>query len=263
MLRIAFAFAVLAVATAHAADSWVGQKVFWKDGARLKVGEREVDSTFLDMPALVTHVSGAWLWTGQAWLRESDALTVDQALDFYTEQITQKPSNSANWLNRGIVWHEKGELDNAIKDYTEAIRLGPQTAVAYSNRGWARQQHGDYGGALSDYSAALKIDPQDDATLSNAAWLRATCLDATYRDGAKSLKNATRACELSSWKDWASVDTLAAAYAEKGDFDQAVKWQAKAIELATASAVKAQLELRLDLYKAGKPYREEPKAKTP
>lgn len=50
----------------------------------------------------------------------------------------------------------------------------------------------------------------------------------------------------------------AAAYAENGEFGEAVKWQEKAIELAPTSE-KADLRSRLELYKSGKPYRDEPK----
>ena len=85
--------------------------------------------------------------------------------------------------------------------------------------------------------------------MNGRAWFRATCPVATYRDGAQAVAAATRACELTGWKEPGLLDTLAAAYAESGDFDSAVKWQAKAIELETDAKEKAEFGARLKLYK--------------
>jgi hypothetical protein len=63
---------------------------------------------------------------------------------------------------------------------------------------------------------------------------------------------------LTEWKDSARLDTLAAAYAESGDFESAVKWEEKAIGLAT-EADKDSCRAHLALYQAGKPYRGEAK----
>ncbi len=85
----------------------------------------------------------------------------------------------------------------------------------------------------------------------------ATCPDEKYRDGKKAVENAQKACELDGGKRWESLDSLAAAYAESGDFEKAKEWEAKAIELATAEKDKQRLRGRLELYKQGKPYHEE------
>ncbi|HVX10641.1 MAG TPA: tetratricopeptide repeat protein [Pirellulales bacterium] len=94
--------------------------------------------------------------------------------------------------------------------------------------------------------------------LNNAAWRAATSADERYLDGARAVEFATEACELTEWQQPAFIDTLAAAYAEAGDFDSAIKWQAKAVEmLPEDTSVKAQAEDRLELYRAHKPYRED------
>ena len=97
--------------------------------------------------------------------------------------------------------------------------------------------------------------------MSNLAFLQATCPDDTYRDGEKAVINAKRACQLDGEKQPRYLDTLAAAYAEDGDFEKAVKWQEKALEKASDETIKKRYRSRLELYRQGKPYRKELKKK--
>lgn len=88
---------------------------------------------------------------------------------------------------------------------------------------------------------------------------------ARYRDGKKALKNARKACDLRGGKFY-SLDTLAAAYAENGEFEKAAQWQTKAIDMLAKNKNatekhKQVLRSRLELYKQGKPYREAVKKK--
>jgi Flp pilus assembly protein TadD len=87
--------------------------------------------------------------------------------------------------------------------------------------------------------------------------LQATCPDDAFRDGAQAVKNATKACELTDWKIYEDLGTLAAAYAEAGDYGEAAKWDEKALELAPAGE-KDDYRSRLALCKANKPYRQDP-----
>jgi serine/threonine-protein kinase len=93
--------------------------------------------------------------------------------------------------------------------------------------------------------------PETLESMNNLAWLKATCPAPQVRNGIEALKYATKVCELTDWKDAIYLDTLAASYAEAGDFDSAVKWQRKAIELLPES--RAGYESRLKRYQAGKP----------
>jgi tetratricopeptide (TPR) repeat protein len=104
-------------------------------------------------------------------------------------------------------------------------------------------------------------DPKTLEAMNSLAWLWATCPEAEFRDGAKAVEYATGACEGTNWENQAYVDTLAAACAEAGDFEAAVKWQEKAIDLLTDEEPPESLagyEERLKLYQSGKPYREGP-----
>jgi serine/threonine-protein kinase len=84
----------------------------------------------------------------------------------------------------------------------------------------------------------------------------ATAFEPKYRDGRRAVEAATRACELTDWKNAGFLDTCAAAHAEAGQFESAVKWQTRAIELEADENQKAEYRSRLKLYEARQPHRE-------
>lgn len=95
------------------------------------------------------------------------------------------------------------------------------------------------------------------ASANNAAWRAATSTDERYRNAERAIEFAERACNLSDWKSAEYLDTLAAAYAEAGDFDRAIEWEQKAMDLAPGRATfQKGAHERLELFRAGKPYRE-------
>ncbi len=107
---------------------------------------------------------------------------------------------------------------------------------------------------MADYDEAIRLDPDDANALNGRAWLWATCPDPKYRNGKKAVDSALRSSGLTKWKEPMILDTLAAAHAEAGDFDSAVKWQTKAIELLTDTKEKDDFQKRLKLYQERKVY---------
>src|SRR5262249_53737613 len=105
------------------------------------------------------------------------------------------------------------------------------------------------------YAKLLLADPSHAAGYNSVAWVWATSPDASRRDGKKAVQFATKACELSGWKKVDYLSTLAAAYAECGEFTEAVIWQNKAVALTLGDDA-AMLRARLESYKAGKAYRD-------
>jgi hypothetical protein len=96
--------------------------------------------------------------------------------------------------------------------------------------------------------------------------MQATCPIEKYRDGKKAVENAKRACALYGVDHWKLAATLAAAYAENGEFDKAREWEEKAIKLvgkdeSATDANKKSLQSRLEHYKADKPHREPMKSR--
>ena len=179
------------------------------------------------------------------------------AIADFDQAIRFDPKFAVAHNNRGVAREQSGDLTGAEKDFTAAITLDPKLPDAYSNRGNLLRGRGKYEPAIADFEKAVRLDPRNAAAHNNLAWLRATCPDENYRDGQAAIAAAKEACELSDWKnpDW--LDTLSAAYAEAGQFEEAIKTQNLAIEQANETQ-KPDLESRLALYREQKPYRDAP-----
>jgi len=144
-------------------------------------------------------------------------------------------------------------------DFTMPITRGRVDADVYYWRGLARRRQGNWTGAEADYSEAIRLTPKYAWTYNSRAWLWATCPDDRYRNGKRAVESATRACKLTKWKEVFPLGTLAAAYAESGDFDAAVKCQEKAQAMYLDDKDREKGLARLELYKAHRPYREQPR----
>lgn len=110
--------------------------------------------------------------------------------------------------------------------------------------------------AADIYAQSIQWDPQDDFSYNNLAWMRATSSDPKFRDGREAARDATKACELTEWKnpDW--IDTLAAAHAECGDFKLAIGFEKQALHLRPLpDRVRKEMQDRLALYEKSQPYR--------
>lgn len=97
--------------------------------------------------------------------------------------------------------------------------------------------------------------PKDPGLLNNFAWVLATSPEEKLRDGPRAVKLATESCEQTEYKQAHILSTLAAAYAETGNFDTALKWSAKAVEIGSQEHGE-ELKKELESYQARKPWRE-------
>jgi tetratricopeptide (TPR) repeat protein len=179
-----------------------------------------------------------------------------KAIADYSEAIWLDPLAIAAYTSRGLAWHCKKEFQKAIIDYDVAIRLDPQHTVAYCNRGDAWFGLRRFDKALGDYEEAIRIDQRCMRAYGARAWIWAASRDARLRDGKKAVASATRACELTHFKDADLLTVLAAAYAEAGDYDSAVTWQTRANSIAATAATQARGAARLKLLQQKQPIRD-------
>jgi tetratricopeptide (TPR) repeat protein len=178
----------------------------------------------------------------------------DLALEDLNAVLRLEPDNVEALVARSETYSDLKQEALAMADIEEAIRLAPDDVEARIIRGKIREDACDYKAALKDYNEALRLSPDDPWALNNLAWVLAAAPDAKLRNGPKALRAAMRAVELDEEKDWISLDTLAAACAENGQFPAAERCQLDALKLAPSDEHE-ELQARLALYRAQQPYR--------
>jgi tetratricopeptide (TPR) repeat protein len=252
----------LGVPPASAApENWIGRKFMARMWTRFRDdnGDQLFNQT---MPFVVSKVEGDRLWTGASWVERRDAVPLEIAERYQTHYLKLHPKSHLAYYRRALVHGNLGRYTEAEADFTRAIEMAPapRTDLEYfADRAWARSELGNYEGSLADLNIAVLPKTPYAKPLNMRAWLRATCPIDELRDGTKAVEDAKLACELTGYASFSEMDTLAAAYAESGDFDEAVKQQEKALSLAPAE-YRSDVESRLALYRERKPYRETPKS---
>jgi len=193
---------------------------------------------------------------GRALLKKGN---IELALEDINHALQLNPGEAYFYSWRGGTLAATNRFDEALKDLNHAIELNGREQEFYSTRGYVYNKKGDYGKAIEDYKRAMELNPGSPEAFNNLAWLRATCPEDSFRDGKEALNLATRACELTSFKFQNLVDTLAASYAEVGDFDQAIKYEKQSFILVTSTNKNyAKMQERLALYEEHKPFRQKP-----
>lgn len=179
---------------------------------------------------------------------------IDQAIDSYSEALRLKPDHPGGHFGLGLALAERGKLDQAIAHYRRALDVRPDQANAHHHLANALVRRGKYQAAAVHYARALQINPDHLGAMNNLAWLLATCSDDDVRNGPEALRVAHSLVRKVGEDDAQALDTLAAAYAETGQFQEAAETQRQAVELASPQ-VKQDFVDRLDLYRASRPTR--------
>ena len=207
-----------------------------------------------------------------------------EALNDFTRTIELRPEYESAWFNRGEIYYEMGEFAKAVADYDEAIRRQPNDAGFYTSRGHAYFQLRRFEQALTNYDKAVGIEPKNaeryadrgnafrslgqwekaahdfrqainldnrfGRAFQSAAWLMATCPEEEYRNADLAIRAAEKSMELDGDRDYIYLDTLAAAFANNGEYGKAEETVRRALHLAPPDNA-APLQNRLELYRAG------------
>jgi TonB family protein len=222
----------------------------------------------------------------------------DKASKDFNEAIRLAPDYWRAYFNRGWDFLGQHNYERAIADYTRAIQLKPNDLGSYSSRAYAYAKQGDRKRAFADAMVATKLKPSEmylwrpidlalrarayniigqpelalrdvregarlspnNAAANNSlAWFLATSPEQSVRNGTEAVSAATKACDISRWKESDHIDTLAVAYAEVGDFDQAIKFERQSLADASLSPKqREEREKHLSLFQQRKPFRDDP-----
>ncbi len=216
------------------------------------------------------------------------------AVDF-TEANNRKPGEAATLNSRGICYAALDQEEKALADFDAAVKADPRDPRSHQLRGGTYAQKGDKEKALADYKEAMELAPNDPTTylyraqlylyeqepekaladleelmrrapaysgaLNDYAWTLCTNPKDSVRNGRKAVEYAKKACHETDYKHAPTLDTLAAAHAEAGDWEEAIRWETEALSLAEKSNPDdvGGMKDRLALYRDKKAYRETPK----
>ncbi len=181
------------------------------------------------------------------------AKDLQSAIADYEQAILTDSEFASAYVGLGRVCHMLGRLDDAVEHLSAAIELEPTSANIICSRGDLQADRGHYGEALADYARTLELDHEFAHAYRNGAWLLATCPDEHYRDPENAVQGARQALEYSYGERHVALDTLAAAQASNGQFEEAVATVTQAVDLAPEDAKSTYLS-RLQLYQNNEPF---------
>jgi len=180
-----------------------------------------------------------------------------KALADYDQAVRLDAKLTQAQVGRGRVLHRQGRLKEALCDLTAAVALAPKDAQIVCSRADLLADLGRYDEALTDYARAIELNPRFEHAFRNGAWLLATCPDAEVRDVEGALDGAKAALGCGYGERHAALDTLAAALANAGRYQEAVEAVEQAIAIAPED-LRPAYESRYALYKQNQPFRSRP-----
>jgi tetratricopeptide (TPR) repeat protein len=178
------------------------------------------------------------------------------AIDDLTEILRLAPEQPSILIVLADQYSRLGAYSEAAQALQVFQRLEPEDANGYILMGRALLASRDVDGALLEFRTAITFAPESLESLNNVAWILATHNDAAVRNPQEAIAFAERAAKLTANNNPGVLDTLAAAYASGGRFEEAISVQQRVIGLAidlNAGGLEAQAREHLRLYQRNQP----------
>jgi tetratricopeptide (TPR) repeat protein len=180
------------------------------------------------------------------------------AAEHYRRALAGGPDDAATRANLGMALVQLGELDQAVAEFQAALRLDPklpETRLALSG---VLSRLGRHGEAVETLRAGLAITAHHVGLTGALAWILSTCPDDSIADGAEAVRLAEQAVRAAGPGDAGVLKTLAAAQAQAGDFDLALRTARRALGAALLAGDQRLAELvgaEIECFQNRKPYR--------
>jgi tetratricopeptide (TPR) repeat protein len=221
-----------------------------QEQGKLQAARDDIERVLILRPGLVQAI------LARSRLAASEGKLSDAIADM--KSVLENDPENVQWrlMLAGYYIQDK-RPSKAIDIFTKILAGDEDNSAARQARADTFLSIGKHADAIADFEIALKQEPNNDGILNNFAWVLATSPDDKLRNGKRAIELATKACEVTKYKKAHILSTLAAAFAETGDFQTAQKWSRQAVELGAAKKdVDEQLKQELESYKKSKPWRE-------
>lgn len=246
------------------AEALVMRGMLYYQQDEVEKANRDITDSLLIRP---DSVRGVWM---RSIVAAQEGRFADAIADM--EMLVRADPTKADWIRQLASYYQMDKRPRlAIQLLDQLIQTDPGNAPALRLRGDAKLSVNMHREAVEDYEAAVKAleakqettDPEEfkieySGLLNNLSWVLATSPKDELRDGPRALELALKASEATDHAMPHILSTLAAAYAEVGDFENARKWATKAVELGQGQEHEQieQLEEELESYRQDKPWRE-------
>ena len=183
---------------------------------------------------------------------------LDESIPYYRRVLQDAPDRWDVNTQLGVVLQRLGENEQAGQQFQRALEINPRAPLARVHLAISLTALGRPDQAADQYRLVLDRDPTHALACNSLAWIMATSPDPQLRNGAEAVRLATIASAQFDHASPGHLDTLAAAYAEAGRFEDAVRAAKEAVRLAREGERVFKAEhyaARLALYEQGRPYR--------